>query len=72
GRDAVTPALVVENASRGDERRIKTTLAGLGEVAKDIAGPALLIVGEAMALAVSGAAEIEAAAAAQAISGAGE
>ena len=51
GRDGATPALVVENASRADERRIVTTLAGLAEAAASVAGPALLIVGEAMALA---------------------
>ena len=53
GRAGATPALIVENASRADERRITTTLAGLPEAAADVAGPALLIVGEAMALAQS-------------------
>ena len=52
GRDGATPALVVENASRANERRIVTTLAGLPEAAASVAGPALLIVGEAMALAL--------------------
>lgn len=51
GRQASTPALVVENASRADERRILTTLAELPAAAEVVAGPALLIVGEAMALA---------------------
>ncbi len=51
GRAASTPALIVENASRPDERRIATTLAGLPQAAAAIRGPALLIVGEAMALA---------------------
>ena len=51
GRVGSTPALVVENASRADERRIVTTLAGLPQAAETVAGPALLIVGEAMALA---------------------
>jgi uroporphyrin-III C-methyltransferase len=51
GRAGSTPALIVENASRADERRIVTTLAGLPQAAADVAGPALLIVGEAMALA---------------------
>ena len=51
GRAGATPALIVENASRADERRITTTLAGLAEAAAGLAGPALLIVGEAMALA---------------------
>ena len=52
GRAAMTPALIVENASRADERRIVTTLAGLAEAAAALSGPALLIVGEAMALAI--------------------
>ncbi|CAN7426427.1 uroporphyrinogen-III C-methyltransferase [Phenylobacterium sp. LjRoot164] len=51
GRASSTPALVVENASRADERRIVTTLAELPAAAEQVAGPALLIVGEAMALA---------------------
>jgi uroporphyrin-III C-methyltransferase len=54
GRDAATPALIVENASRADERRIVTTLAGLPEAAASLTGPALLIVGEAMAMAQAG------------------
>ncbi|WP_374569854.1 uroporphyrinogen-III C-methyltransferase [Phenylobacterium sp.] len=54
GRAASTPALIVENASRPDERRIVTTLAGLAEAAAGLSGPALLIVGEAMALARPG------------------
>ncbi len=52
GRDAATPALIVENASRMDERRIATTLAGMADAASQLSGPALLIVGEAMALAL--------------------
>jgi len=51
GRDGATPALIVENASRADERRVATTLSGLAEAAAALRGPALLIVGEAMALA---------------------
>jgi len=51
GRAGSTPALIAENASRPDERRIVTTLAGLAEAASALSGPALLIVGEAMALA---------------------
>ncbi|HEY0648124.1 uroporphyrinogen-III C-methyltransferase [Phenylobacterium sp.] len=53
GRAGSTPALIVENASRADERRIVTSLAGLAEAAAGLSGPALLIVGEAMALAHS-------------------
>jgi uroporphyrin-III C-methyltransferase len=54
GRAGSTPALIVENASRADERRLTTTLSGLAETAAALAGPALLIVGEAMALAQAG------------------
>ncbi len=54
GRQGSTPALIVENASRADERRIVTTLAGLADAAAQVSGPALLIVGEAMALAHAG------------------
>jgi uroporphyrin-III C-methyltransferase len=59
GRASATPALIVENASRRDERRVATNLAGLAEAAAALAGPALLIVGEAMALARAGGAEVE-------------
>ena len=51
GRAGSTPALIVENASRADEHRVATTLAGLADAAAALSGPALLIVGEAMALA---------------------
>lgn len=51
GRDGATPALIVVNASRADELRIATTLGGLAQAAADLSGPALLMVGEAMALA---------------------
>jgi uroporphyrin-III C-methyltransferase len=54
GRDPATPALIVENASRPDERRIVTTLGGLAAAAASVGGPALLVVGEAMALAQAG------------------
>ena len=54
GRDAATPALIVENASRPQEQRIVTTLGGLAEAAGSLSGPALLILGEAMALAQAG------------------
>jgi uroporphyrin-III C-methyltransferase len=49
GRAASTPALIVENASLDTERRVTTTLGALAEAAAGLAGPALLIVGEAMA-----------------------
>ncbi len=51
GRAGATPALIVENASRSDERRILTSLAGLALAAEGLKGPALLMVGEAMAMA---------------------
>ena len=51
GRAGSTPALIVENASRLDERRIAVRLDGLADAAAGLTGPALLIVGEAMALA---------------------
>jgi uroporphyrin-III C-methyltransferase len=53
GRDGATPALIVVNASRADEQRHPTTLAQLAATAEGLSGPALLIVGEAMALAGS-------------------
>jgi len=54
GRNPATPALIVENASRADERRIVTRLDGLADAAAVLKGPALLIVGESMALAMAG------------------
>ncbi|MFN3522724.1 MAG: uroporphyrinogen-III C-methyltransferase [Phenylobacterium sp.] len=60
GRAPATPALIVENASRPDERRIVTTLATLGEAAAGLSGPALLMVGEAMALAQAGEGRVQA------------
>jgi len=51
GRAGSTPALIVEDASLPTERRIVTTLAGLSDATVAVTGPALLIVGEAMALA---------------------
>lgn len=55
GRAGSTPALIVENASRADERRLVTTLTDLAETAATLNGPAMLIVGEAMAMAQAGA-----------------
>lgn len=51
GRARSTPALIVEDASLATERRFVTTLAGIPAAAESVSGPALLIVGEAMALA---------------------
>ena len=53
GRSASTPALIVENTSLPEEQRVSTTLGALGAVAEGLTGPALLIVGEAMALAAA-------------------
>jgi uroporphyrin-III C-methyltransferase len=53
GRAGSTPALVVENASLANERRIVTTLAGLGEATADLEGPALLVIGEVAAMALA-------------------
>ena len=55
GRAPSTPALIVENASLPEERRVLTTLGGLGAAAAGLSGPALLIVGEAMEMADVGA-----------------
>ncbi len=52
GRAPSTPALIVENASLPEERRVVTTLGELGAAAAGLSGPALLIVGEAMEMAV--------------------
>ncbi|HEY4030845.1 MAG TPA: uroporphyrinogen-III C-methyltransferase [Caulobacteraceae bacterium] len=51
GRHASTPVLIVENASRSDERRVLTRLAELPKAAAGLDGPALLVIGEVAALA---------------------
>jgi uroporphyrin-III C-methyltransferase len=51
GRAAATPVLIVENASRADERRVLTRLAELPKAAAGLDGPALLVIGEVAALA---------------------
>jgi len=51
GRQASTPVLVVENASRADERRVLTTLEQLQTATCGLDGPALLVIGEVAALA---------------------
>ena len=51
GRSGQTPVLLVENASRADERRVLATLDGLAEAAAGLTGPAILIIGEVAALA---------------------
>jgi uroporphyrin-III C-methyltransferase len=54
GRSPLTPALIVENASLPAERAVPTTLGGLSRAAEGLDAPALLLVGEAMALARAG------------------
>jgi uroporphyrin-III C-methyltransferase/precorrin-2 dehydrogenase/sirohydrochlorin ferrochelatase len=53
GRAPDTQAMIIENATRDNERMMRTTLARLSDdvVAMDVKGPALLIVGEAVELA---------------------
>ncbi len=51
GRAGSTPVVVVENASRAEERRVLTTLAGLPSAVRALDGPAILIIGEVAALA---------------------
>jgi uroporphyrin-III C-methyltransferase len=51
GRAGSTPVVVVENASRAEERRVLTTLAGLPDAVRALDGPAMLIIGEVAALA---------------------
>jgi uroporphyrin-III C-methyltransferase len=51
GRAPSTPALVVQNASLPDERRIVTTLADVPRAVAGLDGPALLLIGETAALA---------------------
>jgi uroporphyrin-III C-methyltransferase len=51
GRSPSTPVLVVENASRSDERRVLTSLAELPTATAGLDGPALLVIGEVAALA---------------------
>ena len=51
GRAPSTPVLLVENASRPDERRVLATLAGLAEAAAALIGPTVLLIGETAAMA---------------------
>ncbi len=51
GRAGSTPVLIVENASRAEERRALCTLAGLSTVAASFSGPCVLVIGEVAALA---------------------
>ena len=51
GRAGSTPVLLVENATRADERRVLTTLAALPEAAATLSGPTVLLIGETAAMA---------------------
>jgi uroporphyrin-III C-methyltransferase len=51
GRAASTPVVLVENASRSEERRVITTLSALPEAAQALTSPAMMIIGEVAALA---------------------
>lgn len=53
GREAATPAVIVENGTRPGQRAIRATLATLAHVAAaaELQGPALLIIGAVAALA---------------------
>jgi uroporphyrin-III C-methyltransferase len=59
GRSPETPALIVENASLATERRMTAPLSDLADAALGLSGPALLIVGEAMSMALAGVAAEE-------------
>ncbi len=58
GRSPATPALIVENASLATEHRITAPLRDVAVAAAGMSGPALLIVGEAMAMAEAGGASL--------------
>ncbi|MBI1391591.1 MAG: uroporphyrinogen-III C-methyltransferase [Alphaproteobacteria bacterium] len=53
GMNAETPVAVIENGTRDDEKILTGTIAGLGDLVStgDIAGPALLVIGETAAFA---------------------
>ncbi len=52
GMDPATPAAIIENATRRDEKRVVGRLAGLGRMVADAAidGPALILIGQAVRL----------------------
>ena len=52
GMDPATPAAVIENGTRRDEKRVVGRLAGLGRMVADAAidGPALILIGQAVRL----------------------
>ncbi len=52
GRSRATPVVVVENASRSDQRALTTTLGALPDAVKVLDGPAILLIGEVAGLAL--------------------
>ena len=60
GRAPGTPVLIVEQASRAEERRLLCTLSGLPQAAGGVDGPAVLLIGEVAALAEVAPARFEA------------
>ena len=53
GKAADTPVVVVESATLPEERRIHTTLVGLGASSLNLSGPAVLCIGEVFSLSVA-------------------
>lgn len=52
GRAAGTPVIIVENASRAEERRALSTLGALPVAAQSFSGPVMLLIGETAGLAL--------------------
>jgi len=52
GRAAGTPVVIVENASRAEERRALSTLGALPVAAQSFSGPVMLLIGETAGLAL--------------------
>ncbi|MEI6395971.1 MAG: SAM-dependent methyltransferase, partial [Verrucomicrobiota bacterium] len=52
GRASATPVVIVENASRTEERRVLSTLGALPMAALAFAGPVMLLIGETAGLAL--------------------
>ena len=52
GRSAATPVVIVENASRAEERRALSTLGALPAASQAFTGPVMLLIGETAGLAL--------------------
>ncbi len=50
GVDPSLPAAIIANASRPDQQTVVTTVAGLGEAATQVNGPAVIVLGEVVKL----------------------